>query len=534
MTVKLLVDWKDPSTGRQYRIGNLLDTDDYTEAGLIASKQAQADLTGGTAQTDPVVNHGDGPVVRTNAAGTALVVGGRPAYQQRHDGSVAAYGKWGQPPALLKKRLFSQARTILPFDGSITLNDNYVAGGTVTPSIDSTTLFKGRPTYKAIVSGGTGVNFQLGVQGATTSTIPVVARSLATNGFVVAVKPPAGIDLTAANTYLGNADYSLFKARSVLSENPNRIWKDADGWTYAYFAGDTEDASYVSGPGEYDATFATPVRWKIRFEVANTGEHNGTWHVGGIFTAPTSQVPTVLLTCDDGYDELHDWLAPACKERGIPLSLSIDAGYIDTAGYMTTAQLAELMADESGLFEATNHGKLNQSYATVGLTQYLANMAECDALLASVGAPENGRKCAVYVQGSYDATLIASLRALGYRSAREVGSSTGQRGRGVIAAYRGNEVLSLPALCNLQSGVSVATVTGYIETAKARNNAVCAIMGHKFGASAATQKWIAGYDATHGMLNLLDYLADERDAGGILMPGWGNWAAGVWDESRSV
>lgn len=76
MTVKLLVDWKDPSTGRQYRIGNLLDTDDYTEAGLIASKQAQADLTGGTAQTDPVVNHGDGQVVRANAAGTALVVNG--------------------------------------------------------------------------------------------------------------------------------------------------------------------------------------------------------------------------------------------------------------------------------------------------------------------------------------------------------------------------------------------------------------------------------------------------------------------------
>lgn len=75
MTVKLLVDWKDPSTGRQYRIGNLLDTDDYTEAGLIASKQAQADLTGGTAQTDPVVNHGDGQVVRANPAGTALRMG---------------------------------------------------------------------------------------------------------------------------------------------------------------------------------------------------------------------------------------------------------------------------------------------------------------------------------------------------------------------------------------------------------------------------------------------------------------------------
>ena len=46
MTVKLLVDRK--IDGKDYKVGELCDTDDATEAGLISSKLAIADLTGGT------------------------------------------------------------------------------------------------------------------------------------------------------------------------------------------------------------------------------------------------------------------------------------------------------------------------------------------------------------------------------------------------------------------------------------------------------------------------------------------------------
>ena len=53
MTVKLLVD--RPIDGKEYKAGNLCDTDDSTEAGLIASKLAIADLTGGTAYVAPPV-----------------------------------------------------------------------------------------------------------------------------------------------------------------------------------------------------------------------------------------------------------------------------------------------------------------------------------------------------------------------------------------------------------------------------------------------------------------------------------------------
>lgn len=54
MTVRLLVDFKDPADGKQYVVGNLY-TSAANEVGMIASKMATSDLTGGTAWVAPVV-----------------------------------------------------------------------------------------------------------------------------------------------------------------------------------------------------------------------------------------------------------------------------------------------------------------------------------------------------------------------------------------------------------------------------------------------------------------------------------------------
>ena len=56
MTVKLLQDWYDTETRRQYRGGNLLTKDAATEAGLIALKMADANITGGTEYQAPAVS----------------------------------------------------------------------------------------------------------------------------------------------------------------------------------------------------------------------------------------------------------------------------------------------------------------------------------------------------------------------------------------------------------------------------------------------------------------------------------------------
>lgn len=63
MTVKLLVDRK--IDGKDYKVGEACDTDDPTEAGLIAAKLAIADLTGATVHVDPVAQVQYTPVLAT-------------------------------------------------------------------------------------------------------------------------------------------------------------------------------------------------------------------------------------------------------------------------------------------------------------------------------------------------------------------------------------------------------------------------------------------------------------------------------------
>lgn len=57
MTVRLLVGWKDPRTGREYRCSDLLTTDPATETGLVSAKQADTNLSGGNAWVPPAAQN---------------------------------------------------------------------------------------------------------------------------------------------------------------------------------------------------------------------------------------------------------------------------------------------------------------------------------------------------------------------------------------------------------------------------------------------------------------------------------------------
>ena len=80
MTVRLLVDFKDPADGKQYVVGNLY-TSAANEGGMIASKMATSDLTGGTAWAAPAQQESidearsgsANRLVLWNASGTAIV-----------------------------------------------------------------------------------------------------------------------------------------------------------------------------------------------------------------------------------------------------------------------------------------------------------------------------------------------------------------------------------------------------------------------------------------------------------------------------
>lgn len=147
-------------------------------------------------------------------------------------------------------------------------------------------------------------------------------------------------------------------------------------------------------------------------------------------------------------------------------------------------------------------------------------------MLQGWGVPAASRMIHTYVQGQYDQALIDWLVSNGYTSAREVGGSNRSQFNLATHLTKPNtgrhSRYAIPAGCNLSIAQPVPTVIDYIEEAKARGS-VFMMMGHEFKNAPGPQSYVAGYHATHGMSNLLDYLAAERDAGNIDIMKWSDY-----------
>lgn len=95
MTVRLLTRWEDSRNGRIYLPNNLLTTDAGTESGLVASKQADSNLTGGTAYVPPAVP----PTSPATGAGNPITLQGNPQVGNTLTAAIAlgwqnAGGNW--------------------------------------------------------------------------------------------------------------------------------------------------------------------------------------------------------------------------------------------------------------------------------------------------------------------------------------------------------------------------------------------------------------------------------------------------------
>lgn len=401
------------------------------------------------------------------------------------------------------------------------------SGATVTPSVDTSVLFMGRPTTKLVVTGSpSGVNMEVGIPGAT-HPLPADAVPYNQQSLVVAVRSAASA-VNAVGLFVGDASYANFDRF-----NATRSADLGDGW--ALFTIPINAASgAIVGPVGTGAPTSGNIRSKVNFGTGGPLFTAGEYWLGGAWVTG-QQRPRVVLTFDDGYAEWTSYLAPALAERRLPATFGIDRGYVDQTGYITTAQISALLNHSSKLFDLCNHGANNQSYVGVGLANYLANIDYCDAFLSGLGVPEKTRKLHAYVQGSYDSTLRDALVARGFRSARAVGASnravypllTAYDATGVSTRVAEMGMYALPASCNLGNTQNVGTVTGYINNAKAVGQTFF-LMGHEFKATAASsQTYIAGYDAAgsagYGMSNLLDWIANERDAGRLDVVSWSDW-----------
>lgn len=79
--------------------------------------------------------------------------------------------------------------------------------------------------------------------------------------------------------------------------------------------------------------------------------------------APLPSGPAVVITADDGHESVFTDMAPAVRERGIPVTLFIYPSAISNASYaMTWAQLGALR--DTGLFEIESHTYWHPNFAT--------------------------------------------------------------------------------------------------------------------------------------------------------------------------
>lgn len=393
---------------------------------------------------------------------------------------------------------------------------NALGGGSSgSAAADSSNLCNGRASTKfTLTTTAASLNYINVGTAAGAVTLDTVGQALLTNQQIFFAKTDGANTLTGLIVYVkdGANQYYFNLAPKGTTE---------DGWTifsnYNYAAGGTTGTPNLANTLEVDVTMS-----------CSTLTVPGNIWIGTGYVVPSPEVKSVVITMDDGYSE-WSWVASEAKKRNIPVSFGISKNLIGTAGFLTNAEMRALVDLEPFLFELTNHALQNDSYATLGLSAYMATIEECRDYLLANGADAVQANLHQYVQGSYDATLVAAMQAAGFLCGRTA-SATSQGTRNIPIALGGStnyELFQIPATVSLGSSQNLATVQASIGaatgTGAVNSDGTAFIMAHQFGATQDTYKWIKGYSTTYGFLDLLDWLAEQRDTNGWQILRWSDW-----------
>lgn len=447
-----------------------------------------------------------------------------PAQFQVKDGNVTGlldpYGRRYVPartsgqtayPAFNTKRPL--LATLVPY-GTVSAIDVHTSMGgaaTIAVTASSSITWNGRPAVKATVSGAASdARMDIGISNYTLGAGD--AQSVVTRIPVFAIKPPSGKTISAVQYFIGNdtSNYHVIDLVQVATM-PNGLL------VYSRLTPGVQ--STVGTPNLANACTLC----KLRITAGANPADGDIWYIGEGYALPLP-TPTVVWTNDDGYVE-WTWLAAEAAKRGIPMSFGVAMYNVDTE--ISQSALLAIAKHSSGLFELTDHARVNSSYATLGLGPYMADVNACRDYLISLGCDPIAARCHQYVQGSNDQTLRDRMKAEGYLAAREVGSIN-RRAVNEAIAIEGTSCdykYKIPATTNLGNTYNLSTVQSHITAAAQYGSAF--IMGHRYAAAAGPNTWVAGYDASYGALNLMDWLAQKRDESGWQLLRWSEWQSRI-------
>ena len=119
-----------------------------------------------------------------------------------------------------------------------------------------------------------------------------------------------------------------------------------------------------------------------------------------------------IITFDDGYESVYEYVYPYIKERNIPITLFIVNNLVGVDGYMSWNQLREMYA--SGLVSIYSHGLNHSEYDKLGPEVLLSETEESYQNLKDNLYDENLLKIFAYPCGFYTDEEIEILANNGY------------------------------------------------------------------------------------------------------------------------
>ncbi|MGL6245641.1 hypothetical protein [Pseudomonas sp.] len=440
MTVKLLCDWEDSRTGRRYKSGNLLTTDAGTEAGLVAAKLADMNLTGGTNYISPVVDKQIFPVIAefnsvTEGIGS-LTAGGRDA--------LSAYVKGARSP--------------MPAVGGsvLVIGDVSVVAGSPTVTIE--TGPNGKPAIKVVTAVGVHAEIKFpGLVGAYTGGDAYLCMHGSYS--------QSNVDYVTCYVSQDAAGYAKGwsnKVQYALAAPLNSPKEQGGAVTYMFRKG----ANANFGAPTYPAYIAD---MKLRI-MPKAGAAATVWIYAFGFSTPRTK-GRICVTWDDGYDSTFKLGYDIFASREIKQTLAVIGSTQGTGnGYSNIDQLHAFLNAGNALVA---HGPWPNSGAGNLFTAYpgsanpvsdaVADMTRNLAYLRDNGLLVPGAEsCYVWPQGVFqqsvnDTALLDAAIAAGFTLGRSASASTAHIVNIDAASKYGR--MALPIIGHTWAGTTAAEAT---------------------------------------------------------------------------
>jgi peptidoglycan/xylan/chitin deacetylase (PgdA/CDA1 family) len=209
------------------------------------------------------------------------------------------------------------------------------------------------------------------------------------------------------------------------------------------------------------------IRMRVR---SDTASENYSWDNFLVNVVPHG---AIILMFDDAVSEVYTNVYPYMLSKHMPGTVYAISSLVDTAGYLTTAQLQEIYG--SG-WDIGNHSSDITNFTTLTQAEIETRLSTCKSFLDAAGMTRASSHVA-YPGGGYDADVEAAMVAQSMVTGRLAFAASAFK-TFVMPLIYANQINAYEII----NTTTIATVKGWIDQAVARK-AVTSIFTHKVAAS---------------------------------------------------